>query len=91
MPTDLKKIQTILPKSFDEEYLISLALKRQLTDKSVISKQQILPALVNSALHKLTKINPFYSNITIDNKWEDLIEQSDLVLWRLLTDKNNRE
>ena len=26
VPTDLKKIQTILPRSCDEEYLISLAL-----------------------------------------------------------------
>ena len=75
MPTDLKKIQTILPRSCDEEYMISLALKRRLTDKSVVNKQQIRPALVNSALQKLTKINPFYSNATIDNEWEDLSEQ----------------
>ena len=27
VPTDLKKIQTILPRSCDEEYLNSLALK----------------------------------------------------------------
>ena len=27
VPTDLKKIQTVLPRSFNEEYLISLALK----------------------------------------------------------------
>ena len=62
-----------------------------MTDKSVVNKQQIRPALVNSALQKLTKINPFYSNVSIDNEWENLSEQSDLVLWRLLTDKNARE
>ena len=28
VPTGLKKIQTILPRSCDEEYLISVALKR---------------------------------------------------------------
>ena len=28
VPTDLKKIQTILPRSFNEEYLISLTLER---------------------------------------------------------------
>ena len=28
VPTGLKKVQTILPRSCDEEYLISLALKR---------------------------------------------------------------
>ena len=39
VPIDLKKIQTIFQRSSDEEYLISLALKRQLTVKSVINKQ----------------------------------------------------
>ena len=92
MSTDLKKIQTILPRSCDEEYLISLALKRQLTDKGVVNKQQIGPALVNTTLQKLTKISPFYSNIAIDNEWEDSSEQSsDPVLWKLLTDKNASE
>ena len=75
VPTDLEKIQTILPRSCDEEYSISLLLKRRLTDKSVVNKQQIRPALVNTALQKLAQINPFYSNITIHNEWEDLIEQ----------------
>ena len=74
-----------------KKYMISLALKRRLTDKSVVNKQQIRPALVNTALQKLTKINPFYSNITIHNEWEDLSEQSDQVLWKLPTDKNTEE
>ena len=64
VPTDLEKIQTILPRSYDEEYLISLTLNCRLTDK-----QQIRPALVNTALQKLAQINPFYSNITIHNEW----------------------
>ena len=76
MPADLKKIQAILPRSCNEEFLISVALKRRLTDKSVVNKQQIRPALINGALQKLTKINLFYSNITIDNEWEDFSEQS---------------
>ena len=57
-------------------------------EKSVVNKQQICPALFNTALQKLAQINPFYSNIIIHNEWEYLIEQSDLVLWKLLTDKN---
>ena len=44
------QIQTILPWSCDEEYLISLALKCWLIDKSMVTKQQIHPALVNIAL-----------------------------------------
>ena len=62
-----------------------------MTDKSVVNKQQIRPTLVNTALQKLAQINPFYSNIIIRNEWEDLSEQSDLVLWKLLTDKNAEE
>ena len=54
----------------------------------MVNSQQIRPTLVNDALQKLTKINPFYSNITIDNEWEHFNEQSDPVLWKLLTDKN---
>ena len=57
-------------QSFDEEYLIYFPLKRRLTDKNLINKQQICPALVNAALQKLTKIKPFCSNITNDNEWE---------------------
>ena len=57
----------------------------------MVNKQQIYPALVNMALQKLAQINLFYSNISIHNEWEDLSEQSDLVLWKLLTDKNARE
>ena len=54
----------------------------------MVNKPQICPAFVNVALQKLTKINPFYSNITIDHDREDFSEQSEPVLWKLLTDKN---
>ena len=73
-PTDLKKVQTILPRSCDEEYLISLALKRRLSDKSAVNKQQIWPAFVNRALAKLIEINPFYNNVIVDNDWENVSE-----------------
>ena len=65
VPTDLDKTQAILPRSCDEEHLISLALKRRLTDKSVVNKQQVCLVLVNTAPQKSAQINPFYSNITI--------------------------
>ena len=73
-PVDLKKVQTILPRSCDEEYLISLALKRRLSDKSAVNKQQIRPAFVNRALAKLIEINPFYNNVVVDNDWENVSE-----------------
>ena len=73
-PTDLKKVQTILPRSCNEEYLISLALKRRLSDKSAVNKQQIRPAFVNRAFAKLIEINPFYNNVVVDNDWENVSE-----------------
>ena len=57
----------------------------------MVNKKQIHPAVVSIALQKLTKINQFYSNITIDNEWKDLTEQLDLMLWKLLTDNSTRE
>ena len=40
---------------------------------------------------KKIKINPFYNNVTIDNEFEDFIEQPGPVLWNLLTIKNVSE
>ena len=88
VPADLKKIQTVLPRSCNEEYLICLALKRRLSDTSVVNKQNIRPAFVNRALQKLVEINPFYKDIRIDRTWENISERSDPELWKLLTDEN---
>ena len=55
----------------------------------MVNKQQIRPDLVNKPL-QTSKINPFYSNITIDNEWKDLNEKSDLMSWDLLTSINAR-
>ena len=38
-PADLKNVQTILPRSCNEEYLISPPLKRRLSVKSAVNKQ----------------------------------------------------
>ena len=88
VPADLKKIQTTLPRSCDDEHLISLTLKRRLSDTSYVNKQNIRPALVNKALEKLVEINPFYNSIHIDDSWEDVSKESDSTLWSILTDEN---
>ena len=72
VPIDLKKVQTILPRLCDEEYLISLALKRRLSDKSAVYKQQIHPAFAYRALAKLIEINPFYKDVIVDNDWKNV-------------------
>ena len=71
VPADLKKIQTVLPRTCDENYLVSLALKRRLTDISTVNKQHIRPAFVNQALEKLVEVNPFYRDVRIDESWAD--------------------
>ena len=58
VPADLKKIETSLPRACDLNCVISLALKRRLSDKSYHRKQNIRPAKVNRALQKLREINP---------------------------------
>ena len=72
VPADLKKMQTTLPRTCDDNHLISLTLKRRLSDRSYVNKQNVRPALVNKALDKLVEINPFYRNVRIDNTWENV-------------------
>ena len=91
VPADLTKVQTQLPRNCNDELVISLALKRRLTDKSAYHKQHIRPALVNRALAKLKEINPFYRDVVIDSTWENVSEQNDPVLWNLLTNENITE
>ena len=43
VPWDLKKVQAILPRLYDGEYLASLALKCWLSDKIAVNKQEIRP------------------------------------------------
>ena len=59
VPTDLKKVQTILLRSCNKAYLISLALKHRLIDKSVVNKQQIYPTLIKAALQNLQRLIHF--------------------------------
>ena len=65
VPSDFKKISKILPRSCDEGHIISLALKRRLSDKSFHHRQNIHPAAVNAALGKLIDINHLYQDIEL--------------------------
>ena len=70
VPANLKKIQGItstMPRTCNNETVISLALKRRLSDISYVNKQNIRPILVNKALEKLIGINPFYCSVCIDD------------------------
>ena len=89
VPANLDKIQKTLPRSCNDEHIITLALKRRLTDKSAFHKQHIRPALVNRALSKLQEINPLYRTVVIEDSWADVSEQTDPELWNFLTSNNN--
>ena len=88
VPTDLKRITQILPRSCNDGHLITIALKRRLSDKGSYKEQHIRPAVVNKALDYLIKMNHLYTNVTISNNWEKLSESSDPELWELLTSEN---
>ena len=53
VPADKSKVQAILPRDCDGNVLISLNLKRRLSDNHFVNRQNIIPALVNKALDKL--------------------------------------
>ena len=82
--------QEVLSRSSRKEYLISLALKYCLSNKSAVCKQVIWPT-VNNTLGKLKDINPFYRGVKIDNQeliGQELSKESDPVFWNLLTNEN---
>ena len=88
VPADLTKIQTELPRVCDDNNIISLALKRRLSDKGSVHKQNINPSNVNKALEKLIEINPFYADIRIDDSWEHVSQENDPETWDMLTNPN---
>ena len=67
VPADLKKIQTVLPRSCDDECVISPALKHCLSGKSVVNKRHIKLSLFNKALEKLVEIHSFHKQVCLDN------------------------
>ena len=86
VPADLKKIQSVLPRNTTDENLIAIALKRRLTDKSEIHRQNVRPAAIISALEKCCEINPLYKQVTLSNDWENNSANTDPELWKLLTE-----
>ena len=74
-----------MPRTDNDNWLMSVALKRCLTDSNVHSKQHIRPALVNKALRKLSEINPLYHNVIIDDDWQKTTKETDPELWDMLT------
>ena len=85
VPADLKKIQKVLPRTCTEENIVSIALKRRLSDSHAYHTQNINVANVNAALEKIIEINAFYADVKIDESWEAFSKETDPETWNLLT------
>jgi hypothetical protein len=85
VPADLKKIQKVLPRTCGEENIISIALKRRLSDSGAYHQQNINVSNVNAALEKLMEINEFWGDVKIDETWENVSKATDPETWNLLT------
>ena len=77
VPADLKKIQKCLPRTCNEENIVSIALKRRLSDTGAYHQQNINAANVNMALEKLIEINPFWRDVKVDSTWENISRETD--------------
>ena len=50
-----------------------------------LTKQKTHSVFVNKALAKSTEFNVLGKNIIVDNDWQNVIEQSEPQVWKLLT------
>ena len=82
------RVQAILPRTCDNNVLISSNLKRRLSESNFVHRQNIRPALLNRALHKLKEMNPLYRDVQIDESLESVSKEDDPLLWNLLTNEN---
>ena len=85
VPTDLKRIQQALPRSTYEGHLVTVSIKRILTDLSAYIKQNIRPEKINAAFKWLKENNPLYQNVNYDENWEKSLRAEDQDLWDMLT------
>ena len=89
VPSDISKVTNSLPRLTCESQIITLALKRRLSDKHSFHKQFIRPQNVNNALKYLKNNNTFYSDTEINSQWETFSEDQNKELWSAIT--NNSE
>ena len=87
---DLKKVQTSLPRTCNDDHLIALALKWHLSDRGYVDTQVIRPGLVNRVFDKLIEVNPLYQNTQINLSWENVSQESNPELCNILTDQNHK-
>ncbi|VDI19187.1 Hypothetical predicted protein [Mytilus galloprovincialis] len=87
VPSDLKKVTSILPRSEDESLLLKVKLKRKLKYKEYDKYQFVRPNHLEQALLYLKDKNMWYKDVAINNQWinpipgsnddQDMNEKSD--------------
>ncbi|KAK6181801.1 hypothetical protein SNE40_009585 [Patella caerulea] len=81
VPSDLTKVTTNLPRATSNSQIITLALKRRLSNKHAVHKQCIRPQYVNNAIKYLKTHSPLYSDVTIKESWESDSARSNGYFW----------
>jgi hypothetical protein len=89
VPSDLSKVTLSLPRQTAESQIITLALKRRLSDAHSVHQQHISPANVNKALAYLKQHNRCYTNVALNSSWQDESANNDSALWQAATDQHD--
>ena len=87
VPADISKVTTNLPRPRSHSQIITLALKRRLSDKHPFHEQFIRPQNVNAALNYLKRNSPFYRNVTVNEAWETFSAQHNPEFWTCITNQ----
>ena len=87
VPADISKVTTNLPRPTSHSQIITLALKRRLSDKHPFHEQFIRPQNVNAALNYLKRNSPFYTNVTVNEAWETFSAQHNPEFWTCITNQ----
>ena len=87
VPTDISKVTNSLPRLTSESQIVTLALKRRLSDKHAFHRHFIRPSYVNESLKYLKNNSQFYSDIEINHEWETVSEQQNEEMWSAATNE----
>ena len=89
VPSDISKVTTNLPRPTPSSQIITLALKRRLSDKHSYHQEYIRPSYVNAAIQYLKKYSKCYSDVTVNNEWEKYSSENNLEFWTAAVESAN--
>lgn len=78
VPSNVQKVTSTLPRSNDESLLLKVKLKRKLTYKGYEEYQFVNRKHLDEALLFLKENNIWYSDITLEENWQNPIPQENL-------------